>query len=183
MNIFKRLFFGTRSKRSINVIYVDMDGVIADFNKGFKSITGSEGLNAYEYENKHGKNSIWKIIDNYSKTKFFENLPWTEDGKELWKFVNKISNNVKILTALGKTDGHSSIGKKNWLNKNLPNLHDDDIVMVPNKHAKKHWATPHSIIIDDTDVVISEWKKKGGIAIHHKSTKETIKRLEEVIYE
>ena len=37
MNIFKRLFFGTRSKRSINVIYVDMDGVIADFNKGFKS--------------------------------------------------------------------------------------------------------------------------------------------------
>lgn len=182
MNIFK-FFLKKKIKKSINVIYVDMDGVIADFNKGFKSITGSEGLSAIEYEKKHGKNSIWKVIDNYNKTKFFENLPWTEDGKDLWDYLNKTHNNIKILTALGRTNGHSSTGKKNWLNKHLPNLYDNEIVMVPNKHAKKHWATPYSIIIDDSDIVITEWRKKGGIAIHHQNTKDTIKKLKEITNE
>lgn len=170
--------------KSNKLIYVDMDGVIVDFNKGFKLLKGSGGITATEYEDIHGKDSIWKVIDNYDRRKFFSNLPWTYDGQKLWNFISKKFKNIKILTALGRSDEihkNTSNGKREWLGKNIPSLTDENIIMVQNKHAKKHWSFPDMILVDDREVVIDGWNSKGGIGILHKNTHQTIKKLKEVI--
>jgi hypothetical protein len=43
------------------------------------------------------------------------------------------------------------------------------------------YATPESVIIDDTYSVIEDWRKAGGIAIHHKDAKSTIAELHSLL--
>jgi hypothetical protein len=57
----------------------------------------------------------------------------------------------------------------------------DDIILVPNKHKKRHYSKPGDIIIDDNETVIQEWTRKGGIAIFHKTALETIETLKKYV--
>jgi hypothetical protein len=45
---------------------------------------------------------------------------------------------------------------------------------VPGKRHKYKYATPNSIIIDDTKSVIDDWNKAGGIGILHTDAASTI---------
>jgi len=159
------------------IVYCDMDGVIADFDSGFESITQ---LNPDQIQ----QDEMWAKIEAHGKAKFFSELPWMPGGKELWAFVSQNFLQVKILTALGKSDAvdkQTTTGKRDWLRKNVPNLQDSDIIMVANKHKKRHYSKPGDIIIDDTEVVIQEWLKKGGIGILHKTAHDTISKLRQYV--
>lgn len=163
----------------IKTVYVDMDGVLADFKGHFKHLFDKDVSSI-------GDPEIWGFIEKYGKAKFFEELPWTSGGRELWNFVTKNFMNVKILTALGKSDKISNQtrqGKKSWLSHHIPNLSDSDINMVQNKHQKKWYSRPGDIIIDDTPIVIDEWNKKDGIGILYTNIDEVIRKLEQYIYE
>ena len=48
---------------------------------------------------------------------------------------------------------------------------------VPGKRHKYKFATPDSIIIDDTFSVIEDWNKAGGIGIWHKDASSTVLQL------
>ena len=158
-------------------VYVDMDGVLADFERGIQDITGRSINNIKDPE-------MWAAIDAYGKAKFFGELQWVTGGKELWSFVTNNFLKVKILSALGKTDHidkQTTQGKLQWLRHNIPDLQLDDIIFVQNKHSKKHYCKPGDIIIDDTPTVIEEWIKKGGIGILHRTTSETISKLRQYV--
>ena len=162
----------------LRTVYVDMDGVIADFDLGFEKLTGFT-------TNSVSDEQLWKLISDNGKFKFFSDLPWTSGGKELWLYVSQNFIKVKILTALGRSDvidgGLASKGKRMWLHKNIPELKDSDIIMVANKHKKRHYSKPGDIIIDDRESTISEWNKKGGIGILYKSTPQTIEQLKKYV--
>src|ERR1700675_4278625 len=90
------------------IVYCDMDGVLADFDRGFYEISGVSSDNVSDEE-------LWNKIDEYGKAKFFSELPWTTDGKELWDYITNNFLNVKILSALGKSDlidGKTTLGKR-----------------------------------------------------------------------
>lgn len=158
-------------------VYVDMDGVIADFDKGIQNITGRSINNINEPE-------MWAAIDAHGKAKFFGELQWMAGGKELWRFVTDNFLKVKILSALGKTDHidkQTTRGKLEWLRHNIPTLQLDDIILVQNKYRKKHYCKSGDIIIDDTPVVIEEWQRKGGVGILHRTAAETIAKLRQYV--
>jgi len=139
------------------IVYVDMDGVLADFDRGFYEITGISTDNLADDE-------LWARIDAYGKAKFFSELPWMDGGKEMWNFITENFLDVKILSALGKSDKidkQTIQGKTAWLRHHIPSLHSNDIILVDNKHRKRHYSKPGDIIIDDTPVVIQEWVKKA----------------------
>lgn len=164
-------------------IYLDMDGVLADFQKGFKLIN-PEHFDTEQYITKYGKNSFWRLIDNYGRRHFFASLDWTEGGKELWRYVKYNFKNVSILTSLGKSDrdgDYTREGKRDWLHKNIPELRDYQIIMVDGKGGKKEYADSNSIIIDDTLSIINDWRERNGIAIHHKNTANTINKLKKIL--
>ena len=158
-------------------VYVDMDGVLADFERGFYDLTGISAENVSDPE-------LWAAIDANGKAKFFSELQWMDGGKQLWSFVTENFLKVKILSALGKSDRidrQTTQGKLAWLRHNIPSLRQDDIILVENKHRKRHYSKPGDIIIDDTPVVIQEWVKKGGIGILHKTASATIAELKQYV--
>lgn len=158
-------------------VYVDMDGVLADFDGGFYKLTGMSSDNVSDPE-------LWAAIEAYGKGRFFSELQWMAGGKELWEYVTSNFLRVKILSALGKSDKidrQTTHGKTAWLRHNIPSLRESDIILVENKHRKRHYSKPGDIIIDDTPVVIQEWDKKGGIGILHKTASESIGRLKHYV--
>ncbi len=166
------------NKENINrIIFLDLDGVLADFEGSFRTLFGISPDSVTDKE-------LWGRIDAYGKAKFFSELEWMPDGKELWAFVTQNFIRVKILSALGKSDKidkQTSTGKREWLSHHLPILSSDDIILVNNKHHKQHYCKPGDILIDDTESNINEWSKKGGIGILHKTAGETINILKRYI--
>ncbi len=154
-----------------------MDGVLADFDRGFYEMTGISTDNVSDEE-------LWARIDANGKAKFFSDLPWMPGGQEMWNFITQNFLDVKILSACGKSDKidkQTTQGKMSWLRHNIPSLHSGDIILVDNKHRKRHYSKPGDIIIDDTPIVIQEWVKKGGIGILHKTAQETIGQLKRYV--
>lgn len=154
---------------SVYKLFVDLDGVLVDFDKGYLQLTGHFPTS---YEKIHGKEKFWGPIEKMGAP-FWFNLPWTKDGKDLWKYVKKY--NPTILSAPSQ-DPQSTLGKKIWLKKHLPNA---KYILVPAKD-KQLYAKPNHILIDDWDRNINQWKDSGGIPILHKSTTDTIKQLKKL---
>lgn len=159
------------------IVYLDLDGVLCDFDKGFYDITG-------KIPDETPDSELWGDIDSYGKAKFFSELDWMPGGKELWNFVINNFLKVKILSSLGKSDKidkQTTQGKLIWLRHNIPTLQLDDIILVDNKHKKRHYSKSADIIIDDTPEVIEEWIRKGGIGIFHETVKNTIAQLKQYV--
>lgn len=147
--------------------YIDLDGVLAAFSKGYQDLTGInlEGkfLNTPEF---------WNHIDE-AGIDFWANLEWMPDGKELWKYVKKY--NPKILSAPSRQES-SRIGKQLWVEKHLPGT---ELILCP-AHLKRNYADSDSFLIDDRLETIEQWDQAGGIGIFHISTYNTINILKEL---
>jgi hypothetical protein len=171
-------------------IFCDMDGVLCDFDKAFKS-SNDDGLSFEEYDKVNGKGSGWAIISKQGEG-YWSNLEWMPDGKELWDYLNTISAPT-ILSSPSRE--YSSIkGKMKWINVNLgisqdtPTTKSKDwdkstrIILSSHKHL---YVLPDpnvkSILIDDTQSKIDKWTEAGGIGILHTSTVDTISKLQDII--
>jgi len=151
----------------IDTIYIDMDGVIADFSKRYKEkfhVTPEETRN-----NKEFGGFFKKFIDDGE----FSTLDLMPDATELLHFVSQLDVPKEILSSTARPDSHGLIApqKQFWLNTHKI---DYKANFVPGKTLKYKYATPNSIIIDDTHSVLDDWKKAGGIGILHTDAKSTI---------
>jgi FMN phosphatase YigB (HAD superfamily) len=145
-------------------IYCDMDGVLVDFNKGYKELTGEDLTGEHRNDT-----DFWDPITKAGYD-FWFNLEWMSDGKRLWKYIEK--HNPKLLSAPSRQED-SRVAKLDWVYKELPGVH---LILRSAKH-KKDFATPTSILIDDRLDNIQGWRDAGGIGIHHINTKHTIDQL------
>jgi len=164
-------------------VFVDMDGVIANFHGYFKQLFGWDLAKGDD----NNDQKMWDQINSYGKSKFFEELPWIPGSKAMWSFIVDNFVNVKILSALGKYDhedgGQTRKGKITWLAHHLPKLKPEDIILVVNKHKKRHYCKPGDIIIDDTPIVIEEWNAKGGKGIFFTNATDVIEELKKYVYD
>jgi len=155
-------------------IFVDLDGVLADFDLGVKAITGK-----YPLEMTPGK--MWRILA--SQKDFFSKLRWMPDGKKLWQAV--LPYNPVILTGLplGKW---AEPQKRTWCRKEL----GESVPVITGMSKDKpflaidwleenelDWKVP--LLIDDRLKLKEPWENTGGIFILHLDTDSTIKELEE----
>ena len=150
------------------MIYVDMDGVIANFNKRYIDKFG-----VTPEETRH-KKSFSENFKKFIDDREFANLELMPDAQLLFSFLNSRSNIPKeILSSTAREDSHVAISeqKHEWLKKHNINYKEN---FVPGKSLKAQYATPTSILIDDTISVIDAWDKAGGIGILHKNAVSTL---------
>ena len=149
-------------------IYCDMDGVLVDFEKGYRELTGT-------YSKNHPDNkSFWQPISDAGAS-FWANLDWMPDGEELWRYIKKYKPN--ILSAPSQ-DPSSRVGKEAWVKMNLKNNYNK--LYLYSRANKKLFAGENRILIDDMQQTIDEWNAAGGIGIHHTSAANTIKELKKL---
>ncbi len=151
-------------------IYFDMDGVLADFVTSFKKI---DGRTTQEVE-KEGDPAFWAHVKKGGLA-FWTEMPWMKGSKKLWNNVygNRKTHdyNVEILTAAARKLPDSPKGKKIWVNRELGAV-KINLIRARDKHQ---FASKHSLLIDDSEKTIQQWRGAGGIGIHFKSPGQVLK--------
>jgi 5'(3')-deoxyribonucleotidase len=158
------------------LIFCDMDGVLVDFDRGYKDLTGKSTSHADVQD----KNDFWRLLDQSLEEKglteydYWVNLPWMPDGKKLWAYIKEY--NPYILTAPSLDPG-SKQGKREWVLKELPEAKN---VYFRKASDKSQFSGKNRILIDDRADTIESWRSKGGIGIYHTSALNTIKQLKDL---
>lgn len=151
-------------------IYLDMDGVLTDFKAMFKDI---DGRSTEEIE-KEGDEVFWKHVDD-GGLKFWSDMYWVKGSKKLWNYVK--NKNVSILSAPARRLPDSVKGKQIWISRELKPIPN---VIFTRARNKKEYANSNSILIDDLEKNIKQWKAAGGIGILFKSANQTIGELKKI---
>lgn len=149
-------------KPKISQIYLDMDGVIADFNKRYKELYRMEPREAEK------KKEFHKFFDEFIATGQFSTLDLMPDAMLGIEYLRKAPVPTQILSSTASPERYDAIAKQKliWLQTHGITFNP---IFVPGKRHKYKYATPDSIIIDDTESVIDDWRKAGGIGILHKN--------------
>ena len=154
----------------ITHIYLDMDGVIADFNKRYVSLFG---INPREAEkNKKFKTYFEQFIES-GQFSTLDVMPGAMQGVD---YLRKFPAPTQILSSTASEKNYDAISKQKmiWLQTHGITFNP---LFVPGKRHKWKYATPTSIIIDDTQSVIQQWDEAGGIGILHTDWPSTISIL------
>jgi len=149
-------------------VFFDLDGVLANFDKGVFDITGN-----YPWELHPIK--MWAAISRADE--FYYHLKPMSQGMELWNLVKPM--NPTILTGLSM-DKSCSGQKKKWCGEHLG---WDIPVITCWTRDKPTYCSPGDILIDDRPKIQPAWEKEGGIFIHYVNASEVYYELMEALNE
>ena len=146
-----------------NTVFVDMDGVIADFDK---LVFDNMGRTFNHMTGPIGDKDMWDFLMTVENLYFkLEPTPYAFD---LWKLVNSYAKNVEILTAIPRRESMTTAeqDKRNWVIKHF----GPDVKFRIGPYSRDKWthAIPGDILIDDRHDNIRDWINRGeGIGILH----------------
>lgn len=154
----------------MTTLYLDLDGVFADFYKGARELTG----HAHELD----VHSSWIAIDQVDN--FFWKLDPLPGAKEFFdEIVGRSKYPVKILTALPRLTGklYTAVNDKtSWVRKHLGQI---QVNCAPGWKGKAAFAIyKDTVLVDDMRRNIDHWRKAGSVGVHHTDQCATIRTLE-----
>ncbi|MBN2510775.1 MAG: glutathione S-transferase N-terminal domain-containing protein [Spirochaetales bacterium] len=149
-------------------LFVDLDGVLVDFDRGVKEITGKLPRELFI-------GTMWAIL---AKTPgFYDRLAWMPDGKELWETVRHLE--PVILTGLPR-GSWAEPQKRTWCTRELGCDVQVIACMTRDKAERARAVTAEGavpVLIDDREKTRESWEAMGGVFIHHTDTETTLEHL------
>lgn len=147
-----------------NTIYIDMDGVVADFNGYVSQQLGR----TVQWTDRSITKSEWAELTAIGE--LYWRLPLLANATALVGYCSSIvpNYNVEFLTALPSktTMPEAEDDKTRWIKKYFPTY---KVNFGPFSTDKWKWCNPGDILIDDRVSNIEDWYEKGnGIAILYK---------------
>lgn len=147
-------------------LFVDMDGVLADFDRGYGERFGTRPSKADD-------NVDWGLVRRTEG--FYRDLPPMPDFEQLWAGVAHL--NPTVLTGVPTSVPEALENKRAWVTKHIgPN-----VPMIGCKSREKciH-GHPGDVLIDDWEKYMDLWKTMGGLWITHTSAENSLARLYEL---
>jgi tRNA nucleotidyltransferase (CCA-adding enzyme) len=167
---------------STSEIYVDMDGVLADFFGEWARLMKVDHFTKIDKEHEIG-DALQRIRDTDD---FWLRLPVLPQAKELLTLIKNIKGEYNICSTPLADDPNSEKHKRTWVEKNLSFFPPKNVYITDNKpqFAKNADGTPN-ILVDDFGKNVSQWEAAGGIGFKYKDHKfeRTAKELQQYINE
>lgn len=158
----------TEAKTIPGEIYVDMDGVLADFFGEWAKL-----MDVDNYRDINKKHDIDDALDKIRNTDdFWLSLPLLPNAKELLMLIKQVKGSYNICSSPLPGDPNSEPHKKVWIEKHLSFFPPKNVYITHDKaqFAVQKDGTPN-ILIDDYGVNIRKWEAAGGIGFKHKDHK------------
>jgi hypothetical protein len=150
--------------RNVGNIFLDLDGVLADFDTLAGRMLKTD--NIYKYEFVHGADAFWAGINQ--DPNFFANLPLKADALELW-FAVKPYKPI-ILTALPHTGAERvDHQKRQWCRTYLGEVS----VITCQTKEKPDYCKPGDVLVDDRAINRERWEARGGRFLLHQNATAT----------
>lgn len=154
------------------MIYLDMDGVLTNFDKAVEKALGTD--NSYKWEFVHGTDAFWKTINK--DLTFWDAMEPMPDAHILLDALKTSKNGetFRVLTALPKKDDKGvAASKRNWIKKHV----GDVWVITCLTSEKSNFCQEGDVLIDDRAVNEKKWRDKGGQFILHRDAMSTVSIL------
>lgn len=149
----------------IETIYLDMDGVLCDFEGRVESLSGKK----FEELNEEQVKKITKLPE------FFEGMEPNYLAEELVTSCFKVAKSVKILTSVGKHNPGRVVREKiQWLELHFPELSTDSFYYVHSSKDKAYYAEEDVLLIDDREKSCLPFKKAGGRVLQYEPNLDNI---------
>ncbi len=160
------------------ILYVDMDGVLADFYGPFNQMAGVASWKDAS------KDTVSQVLKDITTQKdFWINLDVLSDVPSIMLAIKTLfGGEYKILSKALAGDKRVVAQKKQWVQNNLQPQPNEVIIMPATAdkgmYAKQADGTAN-MLIDDFGYNIKKWQSAGGIGIQHTNgtVKSTVNKL------
>jgi 5'(3')-deoxyribonucleotidase len=146
-------------------LYLDCDGVLADFDKG---ATGLLGMAPRAFEKRFGLGRFWAKLA--TAPGFYFSLPLMPDAMRLFEAVQHLE--PVILTGLPRGNWAAD-QKVRWAAQHFPGTR----IITTMARDKRNHAQAGDVLVDDQLRHAHLWEEMGGVFIHHKNAEESIEQL------
>ena len=161
------------------VVYLDMDGVLADFFGGVEKLYGVSHWK--QLTSDKSKDLRQDVIDRITGTNFFETLPKFPSTDPLIAMIKKFTGGrFSILTSPLRGDhDNSAKWKKVWINQNIEQ--PDETIVTGRKEKYATSKGTANILVDDRPINIQKWQDKGGYGILYQANKNSLSTIEQAL--
>lgn len=150
-------------------LFIDCDGVLADFDSAARRLFGRDSREA---EESLGTEEFWSRIR--AQGEFYRDLPLLADAMELYQAVAHL--HPIILT--GCPEGEWSEPQKiAWAAHHFPAV---KIITCRSRDKFRYIMNPGDVLVDDYLRYRDRWERAGGVFVHHGSAEETVRRLSQL---
>lgn len=146
-------------------LYLDCDGVLADFDRGAAAILA---MPPRLFERRHGIGAFWRALARHPD--FYGSLPLMPDAMRLFEAVRHLD--PIILTGLPRGQW-AAPQKVRWAAEHFPGTRILTVMAVD----KRNHAQQGDILVDDQRRHAHLWEEAGGIFVHHIDAETTIAKL------
>jgi hypothetical protein len=147
-------------------VYLDCDGVLADFDAGAAQVLG---MPPAAFQRKFGAAAFWKALARAPD--FFAELPLMADARALYAAVKPLD--PVILTGLPRGNW-AAPQKRRWAERHFPGVP----VITTMAALKREHCHPGDALVDDRDQHRGLWEAAGGVFIHHRDAATSIAELD-----
>jgi hypothetical protein len=140
----------------IKKIYIDLDGVLADFDKWKLELAKTYPIILTD------KHEFWKRASRVNK--LYLNLEPMPDANNLMFYLSNLGIPLAILTALPMKRSIPSAekDKRTWVKLYIGDI---EFNVGPYARDKQNFSGEGLLLIDDKEQNIIDWENKGGIGI------------------
>lgn len=164
----------------IQKIYIDMDGVLADFDRGVEELCGVARPEPGRSRTKENDDLMWERMRSVEH--FYDRLEPMAGAVEMFnKLWEKYGSRVEILSGIPRpargiiTAGEDKIC---WAHRVLsPDL---KVNIVYRAEKANFCKGKDFILIDDLVINIKEWEANGGTGILYKDPDQTLALIEQI---
>ena len=150
-------------------LYLDCDGVLADFDKGATAVLG---LPPRAFEKRHGLGKFWQKLAQAPD--FYFGLPLMDDAMELFDAVKHLD--PVILTGLPRGNWAAD-QKVRWAAKHFPGTR----IITTMARDKRDHAGEGDVLVDDQIKHRHLGEEVGGVFVHHRNARETLSVLRDLM--
>lgn len=157
----------------IRKIFIDMDGVLADFD------AWKETMKELHPEVMEEKMAMWELIAQVDH--FFLNLDPTPWAYEMMDYLRSLGVPLAILTALPRrlVIPQAEPDKQEW----IASLIDPDLEFQIGPYAidKQNFCEEGYVLVDDNKKNIDQWNARGGIGIYFTDLEDLKKEISKIL--
>ena len=158
-------------------VYLDMDGVLADFFGGVEKLYGVEHWK--QLTNDKTKDLKKEVIDRITGTDFFATLPKFNTADRLIEMVKQFTGGTFSINTSPLRGDHENSGKykKVWISNNIEAPAEIIVTGRKETYAKNKASGTPNILIDDRPVNIQRWQAAGGYGILYQANRDSLDKV------
>jgi len=149
-------------------LFLDLDGVLADFDRGVVDLLG---MPSAQFEKRYGIKEFWRRLSKAPD--FYARLPLMPDALELFDAVAHLTPTILTGLPLGKWAAPQKVA---WCEEHFPRVP----VITCMARDKHRFMDPGDVLVDDRDRHRPAYEAHGVVFVHHKNAKQSLREMRSI---